>query len=400
MSTLLAHLNPALGSLLSFILGLVPLIALHEAGHMLVAKKVGVWVREFGIGLPPRILTLFHWDETAFTLNWIPLGGFARMEGEDEILASEAEKTKEAQRRASLPPEEQAKLAAEDEERYKHSLYAQPPGKRILIYLGGPVMNLFLGWVLAVVLFLSGTPVIDKGVVYVEMVSPNSPAEAAGLEAGDLILKAGDVSLESVEQCIEIIHEHAGEPLPLEIQRGEETFVVTPTLRLEAPKGQGILGVAISEMPLESHVERLPLGEALVRGSQYFWGLSVGLLLLPVHLIRGLLPASAARPISVINISRITYQSVQASVDVGALYPILSLLVMLNISLGLFNLLPIPALDGGRILLTVVEMVSRKPLTPRQQERVHQIAMLFILLFFLGTIILDILYPVDLPSAP
>ncbi len=400
MSTLLANLNPALGSLLSFLLGLVPLIALHEAGHMLVAKKVGVWVREFGIGLPPRIVTLFHWNETAFTLNWIPLGGFARMEGEDEILASEEQKAREARRRATLPPEEQAKLAAEDEERHKHSLYAQPPARRILIYLGGPLMNLFLGWVLAVALFLSGTPVIDRGVVYVEMVSPDSPAEAAGIEAGDLVLKAGGEAVSDVEQFIEIIHAHAGEPLPLEIRRGEESFVVTPTLRLEAPKGQGILGVAISEMPLESHVERAPLGQAIVMGSRYFWGLSVGILLLPVHLVRGLLPASAARPISIINISRITYQSVQASVNAGALYPILSLLVMLNVSLGLFNLLPIPALDGGRILLTLVEMIGRKPLTPRQQERVHQVAMLFLLLFFLGTLVLDILYPVNLPSAP
>ncbi len=400
MSTLLAHLNPALGALLSFLLGLVPLIALHEAGHMLIAKKVGVWVREFGIGLPPRITTLFHWNETAFTLNWIPLGGFARMEGEEEILADEQTKEKEARRRATLPPEEQARLAAEDEERRKHSLYAQPPAKRILIYLGGPMMNLLLGWLLAILLFASGTPVIDKGVVYVEMVSPGSPAEAVGLQAGDLILEAAGEPLESVEACIEVIHRHAGEPLPLEIQRGETTFVVTPTLRTEAPKGQGILGVAISEMPLASHIERMPLGQAIVTGSRYFGGLVVGLMMLPVNLVRGLFPASAARPISVINISRITYQSVQASVDVGALYPILSLLVMLNVSLGLFNLLPIPALDGGRILLTLVEMVSRKPLTPRQQERVHQVAMFFLLLFFLGTLVLDLLYPVNLPGAP
>ncbi len=400
MSEFLTYLNPIVGSLLSFLLGLVPLIALHEAGHMLVAKKVGVWVREFGIGLPPRIATLFHWNETAFTLNWIPLGGFARMEGEDEILADEATRAREARRRATLPAEEQARLTAEDEERRKHSLYAQPPSKRILIYLGGPMMNVLLGWLLAILLFTTGTPVIDKGVVVVDMVSPNSPAEAVGLQPGDQILKAGGVPVADVEQCIEIIHEHAGQPLPLEIHRGDATIVVTPTLRLEPPKGQGLLGVAIADMPLESHVERMPIGQAIVAGTRYFFALTIGLLMLPINLLRGLFPASAARPISVINISRITYQSVRASVHVGALYPILSLLVMLNVSLGLFNLLPIPALDGGRILLTLIEIVSHKPLTPQQQERVHQIAMFFLLLFFLGTLLLDIIYPVNLPGGP
>jgi regulator of sigma E protease len=398
VSTLLANLNPALGSLLSFLLGLVPLIALHEAGHMLVAKKVGVWVREFGIGLPPRIVTLFHWNETAFTLNWIPLGGFARMEGEDEILASEEQKAEEAQRRAALPPEEQAKLAAEDEERHKHSLYAQPPAKRILIYLGGPVMNLFFGWLLAVLLCLNGVPIIDKALVSIEMVSPNSPAEAAGLEPGDIVLKAAGEPVTKGEPFTQIIRAHAGEPLPLEIQRGEETFVVTPTLRLEAPKGQGILGVSIIEIPLESHIEQMPLGQAIVNGTQYFWNMLIGLLLLPLRLIQGAMPASAARPISIINISRITYQSVQASVDVGKLYPVLSVLIMVNISLGLFNLLPIPALDGGRILLTLVEMVSRKPLTPQQQEKVHQVTVIFLLLILAAIMVLDVLYPVDLPA--
>jgi len=88
-----------INSVIGFVVALVPLIALHEIGHMLMAKWLGVWVREFGIGLPPRMIKLFQWQETEFTLNWLPLGGFARMEGEEALLAED--EPGEAGRRAA-----------------------------------------------------------------------------------------------------------------------------------------------------------------------------------------------------------------------------------------------------------------------------------------------------------
>ena len=138
-------------SVIGFVIALVPLIALHEMGHMFTAKALGVWVREFGIGLPPRIGKLFQWQETVFTLNWLPLGGFARMEGEEDML-SEVEPIE-----IEPAPPTPAELQAQREAR-EHSLYAKSPFKRILIYLGGPMTNLLTAWVLAILLFLTGTP--------------------------------------------------------------------------------------------------------------------------------------------------------------------------------------------------------------------------------------------------
>ncbi|MBN1261233.1 MAG: site-2 protease family protein, partial [Anaerolineae bacterium] len=138
------------GGILGFVVALVPLIILHELGHMFAAKSLGVWVREFGIGYPPRMLKLFKWQETVFTLNWLPIGGFARMEGEEFV-----------EQDAAMAEHEVDEDRPSIEEVRAHSLYAQSPFRRILIYLAGPAMNLLTAWVLSILIFAVVVPTTD-----------------------------------------------------------------------------------------------------------------------------------------------------------------------------------------------------------------------------------------------
>ncbi|MCD4739007.1 MAG: M50 family metallopeptidase [Anaerolineae bacterium] len=377
-----------INSVIGFVVALVPLIALHERGHMLMAKWLGVWVMEFGIGLPPRMIKLFQWQETEFTLNWLPLGGFARMEGEEALLAEDK-------------PEE-AKPTAADllamAEAQKHSLYAKSPFKRILIYLGGPLMNLLTAWVLAILLFTTGTPIIDEMLVRITQVAPQSPAAEVNLQADDIILAINGERGLDIEEVIARTQQHLGQEMALTVGRGDAELIVSLTPRTDPPANEGSMGVMLQGEPTAYHIEPLPIGQALLRGSQTFFFITMKTIWMPVELVQGLIPAEAARPVGIINISRIAYQSIEQSFTQGTLIPILNLLILVSISLGIFNLLPIPALDGGRILFTVIELLRREPLSPRLQERIHQVALSILLLIFAVITVLDLLHPVNLPS--
>ncbi len=389
-----------MGSVLGFIVALVPLIALHEMGHMFVAKWVGVWVREFGIGLPPRIVKLFKWQETEFTLNALPLGGFALMEGEDFLEQPTREPLETYYLETSEETEERSKInetSEDDEEAKAHSLYAQPPGKRMLIFAGGPMMNFITGWVLAILLFLTGVPVIDAMDVTIDQVVPDSPAAAAGLQVDDQIIALNGEPVNDIEMVTEKTQSLRGEEITLTVMRDGEERTVALTPRVDPPPNEGAMGVILSGEPTEYHIEATPLPRALLNGTLTFFNAIYQTLLAPIRILQGIIPLEDARPVGIVNISRIAYDSIQQSFTTGTLIPILNLLILVTISLGVFNLLPIPALDGGRILLTAVELIRDKPLSPQIQERVHQVALILFLLLFVAITILDLIYPASLP---
>ncbi len=383
-----AGLNQGLGYILGFIVALVPLIALHELGHMLVAKWAGVWVPEFGIGFPPRILRLFKWQETEFTLNWLPLGGFAKMEGEGFM----GEQSPEA------ADEEDKRTPEEKEEAQKHSLYTQPPGKRVLIYLAGPATNLLIGWILAILLFLTGIPIADEVRVIFSEIAPNSPAAAAGLQAGDAVLAMNGQNVVMFDDVTDSIQAHLEQPLAITVEREGEEHTVSLVPRENPPPGEGAIGVTLSGEVLSSHIKPYPVPQAVWNATQTFAALVAQMVWLPVDLLRGLIPIQEARPIGIVNISRIAYQSIQQSATTGTLFPILNLLIVVSVSLGIFNLLPIPALDGGRILFTIIEKVRRGALSPALQERAHMITLLLLLALFAAITVLDVIFPVTLPT--
>ncbi len=368
------------GAVIGFVVALVPLVILHEFGHLLMAKYFGVWAREFGIGYPPRIMKLFHWGETVFTLNWIPFGGFVRLEGEleqEEPSASQQEMT----------PEELA-------EAKKHSLKAQPPGARVWIFLAGPLMNLLTAWVLAVIMFMSGVPTYKASV---GAVAPDSPAQAAGIQTGDMILAINGKKTETAEDVVQVTRRNLGQPCKIALLRGGETLTVTLVPRVHPPEGQGSIGIMLGGTMTETTLKRYTFQQAVIEGTRYCWTFTKLTLSLPVQMARGLLPASEARPVGVVGISRLAQSALNSSVVTNALYPVLSLIILVSISLGVFNLLPIPPLDGGHILFVIVERIRRKPLTPELEARIYTIAMGLMIVLFVFITVLDIINPIPIP---
>jgi regulator of sigma E protease len=381
---ILSWINDGLGMIVGFLVCLIPLIVVHELGHFIMARLIGVWAREFGIGYPPRIVKLFKWRETDFTLNWLPLGGFTRLEGEQTFAEDEEKDTDE-----EISPE----VLAEKEEAYRHSLYAQPPGKRILLYLGGPVMNLLTAWVLATLLFTTGLPIAS---VVVSEVAPESPAAEADLQVGDIIVAVNGETVESNDDVAASVQQTLGEPTEILLEREGQEITVSLIPRVDPPEGQGAMGVIIGEVA-SGKLKQYPLGQAFVYGSRYMGRILSLTVFLPVQVIRGLIPIEDARPVGPIGISQIAQRSVEDSISTGTAYPILIILILVSVSLGIFNLLPIPALDGGRILFAIVEKIRRKPLTPALEERIHMVTLMILGAIFIIITILDIVDPIKLP---
>lgn len=366
-----------LGPIFGFVVGLIPLILVHEFGHFLMAKIMGVWAREFGIGYPPRITKLFKLGETVFTLNWIPFGGFVRLEGESP------EARKEDEEETSKSPEAE-----------EHSLYNKPPWKRILIFLGGPVSNVLTAWLIAILIFTSGIPKVQ---VIIEEVAANSPAADANVQAGDVILSVNNREVETLDDVSEETSESLGESTTLTLRRDGEEVQVKLVPRANPPEGQGAMGVLIAGEEIPGTLEHYTLGESLVYGTRYFGNIVGMTVMLPITIFQRDIPLEQARPVGVVGISRIAEYSVNQSIERSALYPFLNMVVLLSVSLGIFNLLPIPALDGGRILFSLIEALRGKALTPELEERIHTVTFLLLIALFIVITAMDILNPVPLP---
>ncbi len=436
MTILLKEISNGLGIVLGFVVGLIPLIIVHEFGHLLMAKLVGVWAREFGIGFPPRLIKLFRWHETQFTLNLLPFGGFVQLEGEQafaepkskkeagedtddvaEELPSEDQDTFGAEEIAVKEPGVSAQVIASEEQSplvteapvekqpspaevaeeagvHAHSLYAKSPEKRTLIYLGGPLMNMLVAWLLAVVVFVSGIPVTQ---VVIEKVQPASPAAGAGLQVNDLIVALNGEKVEEMDDVSRLTKKNLGQPVQVTVEREGQTLNVSLVPRVNPPKDQGAMGIEIGLIEKHGELKRYPPGQAFIYGTRMVRNLVMLSVMLPVYIIRGLIPIEQARPVGVIGISQIAQQSVERSITAQAAYPLLYILIFISVSLGIFNLLPIPALDGGRILFNIVEKIRGKPLSPALEEYIHTIALFILIVIFIFITILDIVAPIKLP---
>ncbi|NOZ29103.1 MAG: site-2 protease family protein [Chloroflexi bacterium] len=334
----------------SFFVVLSVLVLVHEFGHFIVARRSGIVVEEFGLGYPPRLAVLFERNGVAYTLNAIPFGGFVRMRGEDV---------------AEGPG----------------SFSAQPKRVRAAVLLAGPGMNLLLSVVLFTASFLLGRPLLAPGAA-VTAVAPGSPAEAAGLQPGDVILAVADQPVETPADLVQLVKEHLGEPVELEVRRDGEMVRVTVTPRVNPPEGEGPMGVAIHSA---SEFRRLPLGQAFLQGLAMTGSFIFMTLMLPILLLRGLIPMEAARPIGPLGIAQLTGGAVEVSVATGMAFPILQLVAIFSAALAVTNLLPLPALDGGRLLFVVIEAIRGRRIDPEKEGLVHLIGM--VLLFTLMILI-------------
>lgn len=425
-------------TIISFLLLLGALMFFHELGHYLAARRSGIEVEEFGIfGFPPRIVKLFTYKGTVFSINAIPLGAFVRMKGEDA---------------ADMSP---------------GSFNAASAGARAFTLIAGPAMNFIIAIVFSVASMLSGFPA-SVAHPLVESVAPGSAAESAGIQPGDILLSqegkpfllaattgellradnattlsdgsqapaqglyllrdgarvglsapAASVNalLDSVAykpvlgtQITAVVEDSpaaqaglapgdvvfavngtpvtpdnslgrqisllAGNEVTLSLVRGETWLEIPVLARQNPPPGQGSMGVAIDGVP---RMVSLPFLQAVWEGVRNIFGYVGMVLSLPVMLIAGTLAPSDAGFSGPVGIAQLVGGAVSATVDTGFWFPIWQLTAIISAGLAVANLFPIPALDGGRLLFIAFEKLRGRRLDPEKEGMIHLVGFALLL---------------------
>lgn len=331
------------------------LVFVHELGHFLTALRMGIKVEEFGFGYPPRILTMFHWRGVPVTLNWLPLGGFVRMAGEEGDFNAEG------------------------------SLSAAPPWKKIPVMAAGAFMNI----IAAIFIFAIVGMFEPIGPITIQQVQPNSPAAQAGLQPGDVILKLDGEDIDSSSKLARLIRERAGTPVRFDIQRedAKEGIVtlsrdITPRTPDQLSPDQGPTGIS-PMVPVDkstgTRIARNPLSGLWFGVEQTFTWLMrmiAGLGMLVGSLFGTADPEIRGGVAGPVGIARMTGEVART----GGLLSYLNWTAIISVNLALINLLPIPALDGSRIVFALVEWIRRgKRVPPEKEAMVHAVGMLALL---------------------
>lgn len=331
------------------VLGLLVLV--HELGHFLTARAMGVKVEEFGFGYPPRLFGITR-GNVVYSINAIPVGGFVRLLGENGD---------------STEPD---------------SFGAKRAWKRAIILASGSVMNLFLAALLFGMVAMAGEPTAT-GNVEIFSVSQNSPAAQAGLTVGDVIVAINGRQMDGLETLQRNVQDNLGKEITLTVRRDGQ--VMPPVLlvpRASPPQGEGAMGVGIRPVVVN---KSYPFWEAIPLGFQRTGEVFVLLVAGIVGMIRGIIAPDLAGPI---GMAQLTGEVAR----VGGLVPVLNLTALLSINLFLINMLPLPALDGGRLFFVLVEKVRRgKRIPPEKEGYVHFLGMLLLLTFIVVVSYFDII---------
>ncbi|NLF52411.1 MAG: site-2 protease family protein [Leptolinea sp.] len=345
-------------TILEFIIAFGLLLFIHEFGHFITARLFGIEVEEFGFGFPPRLVKLFTWKGTDFTLNWIPFGAFVRPKGEND-------------------PESPGGLASAN------------PWKRLGVLVGGPFMNILTGIIIFTVLFTkTGAP--DTKTVQIVEVAKGSPAEAVGILPEDIVLKVNGTDILGTNDLSAIVKQNLGKEITITLGRTDQTIEVKATPRLNPPPDQGSLGIVMGNpvRPI-SFVEALPYS-LITTAAQ-----GAALITMPIKLLEGEVAAEDARMVGPVGMYDIYSQvrtrdlnaEAQPASEAADSLNRLWLMGIISIALGFTNLLPLPALDGGRILFVLPELLFRKRVPAQYENMVHLIgfAALLALMVYITT---------------
>ena len=369
-------------SALAFFVLLTLLVLVHELGHFAVAKWAKVRVEEFGFGLPPRAKKLFTWDATLFSLNWIPFGGFVRLQGE-----------------TSLDREERIRPG---------SFAAASIPARLAILLAGVFMNFLLALVLLTLGFSlwhwiptylsmetlregaeAGEVDIEWG-IYVSDVVPGGTAEQGHVATGGLLAKINGIPVTSVNEVLALQEGERSVTYTVlypDSTRSEQPMEFTQEKSYDIAVREGKTGVALSEFAKSLAGRRHPFPRALSLAWRETGVVTIqtvqgaGMLLSSLFL-QGRVPEGIT---GIVGIAQLTHASVQEG-----FMTYLRLVALLSLSLAALNILPFPALDGGRMLFVFVEMITGKPVYRRLEVVTNGIGFFVLLLLIVAVTLSDI----------
>ena len=342
-------------TILVFILILSVLVLIHEAGHFFVAKKFGVKVEEFGFGFPPRIYGK-KIGETLYSINLLPIGGFVKLYGEDDAGGG---KIGRGEKSSTLKDKDRA-------------FFARPVWQRAAIVLAGVVMNFLLALVLISYLFSTqGVP--QPGKVLITEVLKQSPAKLAGFEKNDAILSIDGIEIKEASQVPDITARHKDQGMLFTILRGKTTLQIRVTPQYNTKEKRAVVGIGIGQEVIN---KTYPWYQAPFFGMKELvnetWMILAGLGTTVQQVsVQHTVPKDLAGPV---GIGQLVGQFMQYGI-----YPMLSLVSLLSLNLAVLNVLPIPALDGGRLFFIIFEGITGKKVNQKFEGYVHMAGMIALL---------------------
>jgi regulator of sigma E protease len=414
-------------TLLGLIVALSILVFVHEMGHYVAARLSRVVVEEFGFGYPPRLFTFWRTkgkvvvDEKEFIIprdlklpEELTSGSLIIYESVPdakgrpvltriEIVDPDDPSAAGASQVAFLDPGTVfsvnavpfggfAKMLGEEDPTSPGSLASKGKLARIFVLSAGSLMNL-----LTAILFFSlamglGAPAVaDPENAVITSVAPGSPAEAVDLQPGDLILRADDTEILTIQSLQEYTQGHLGQPVVLMVQRGEELLEIEVVPRISPPAGEGPIGIGLSP---RTTIKRYVWHEALWSSVKQTVAMVGFIFTVPVQVIQGLIPAELARPVGPVGVGQLVGDAVQYSLDTGWWFPTMQIMGSLGVALAVTNLLPLPGLDGGRILFVIVEGIRGRRVDPAKEGLVHLIGMALLVALLLFITWQDLFNPV------
>lgn len=354
-------------SIIIFIITLLVLVLIHEFGHFLVAKRFGIKVEEFGFGIPPRL-----WGkkigETLYSINWLPFGGFVKLLGEDEVDTITVGKAGRSR-----------------------DFRAKTVWQRIIVVVAGVSMNLVLAWVLFYIVITTQNfqiiyPTLEPG-VFIARAEENLPAQQAGVKLGEKLVAIDGQEISDIDSARKIIKsaEEKSITLTLSDSDGNNPRKVN-VIPKKQENGDVLIGVVFSPIPFREYATP---ADKLFSGITYSWDLTritfAGLGNVFYELIYGNFGQVSKSVSGPVGLAVVT-NDILSSGGIGAvLLPYLWFVGVISLTLSIFNVLPIPALDGGRLLFLVIEAVTRKKVKEDVERMVHQVG--FVILITLALLI-------------
>jgi regulator of sigma E protease len=365
MTNLTAFGGSFFSYLIPFLFVLTVVVFFHELGHFWVARRVGVKVDAFAIGFGPELIGFNDRHGTRWRIAAIPLGGYVRFHGDDSVAST---------------PDRQA-IATMSTEEKRVSFFLQPLWKRAAIVAAGPIANFILAILIFAAVFLvygrqETSPRVDA-------VQAGSVAEAAGFKPGDLVVAIEGREIKSFAEMQRVVGASPGEPLKIEVERGNQRLTLTATPQLKEIKDSfgnvhrlGVLGITRSATAADVTTQRFGPVEALKLGVGETWFVIERTLGYIAGMVTG--REAADQLGGPIRIAQISGQV--ATVSFAAL---LHLTAVLSVSIGLLNLFPVPLLDGGHLLFYAIEAIRGRPLSDRAQEVGFRIGLALVLMLMI-----------------